>query len=68
MNLSREEIIALWQGIEVSISCLRLTIDTNRQLIGKKLIELKTLSDKLQSELRIRDKMGWDNDRKSGAV
>lgn len=62
MNLSREEIVALWQGIEVSISALRLTIEVNPEVIGKKLIELKKLSNKLQSELRVGDRVGWDID------
>lgn len=60
MNLTREELVALWQGIEVSISALRLTIDTNPQVIGKKLIELKKLSERLQRELRVGDRMGWE--------
>lgn len=68
MNLTREELVALWQGVEVSISCLRLTIDSNPTVIGRKIQELKRLSERLQSELRVGDRMGWDNDRKSGAV
>ena len=68
MKLSREELVALWQGIEVSISCLRLTIDSNPKVIAKKMQELKRLAERLQAELRDGDKYGWDNDRHSGAV